>query len=158
MTTVSIQAFCEALYCTLTRWEAFVSDDRHNIRFTALDAATSGSRLYRVECLGVHNFRWHEENESPQSIALPRPFPEARLELSDIELEWEGEGWRFWCDPWYSRTIEFSCAVIHLNGATVTGTGKWLQHDVPSAIPDIPPYTGEDSLSMEAILDLPRAG
>jgi hypothetical protein len=154
MGTVSIQAFCEALYCTLTRWEAFVPDDARRICFTALD----GVRLYRVEFIGVRDFRWQEEHEPPQEQAMARRFADDRLELSDVELERETDGWRFWCDPWYCRTIEFRCAAIRLNGVAVSGTGKWLQDELPSEDPDIPPYSGEVADNIEAILDIPRAG
>jgi hypothetical protein len=157
MTTVSIQAFCEALYCTLTRWEAFVADGAQRICFVALDAAQSGARLYQVEFAGVRDFRWQEEHEPAQVRAMPRRSPEDRLELSDVELEREADGWRFWCDPWYSRTIEFRCAAIRINGVAVSGKGKWLQDSLPSESPEIPPYTGETSYSVEAILDIPRA-
>lgn len=158
MTTVSIQAFCEALYCTLTRWEAFVPDDAERIRFTALDAAPGETRLYEVEFVGVRDFRWQEDHEPAQARAMARRLPDDRLELSDIELEREADGWRFWCDPWYCRTIEFRCAGIRLNGVAVDGTGKWLQDSLPSEKPEIPPYVGEVSDSVEAILDIPRAG
>jgi hypothetical protein len=151
--TVSGQAFCEALYCTLTRWEAFVLDEAQCIRFIALD----GMRLYRVEFIKVRDFRWQEEHEPPQERPMPRRLPDDRLELSAVELERETEGWRFWCNPWYCRTIEFRCAVIRLNGIAVGGTGKWLQDELPSVEPEIPPYSGEVSDNIEAILDIPRA-
>jgi hypothetical protein len=152
--TVSIQAFCEALYCTLTRWEAFVPDDARCIRFTALDDV----RPYRVEFIEVRDFRWQEGHEPPQERAMPRPLPDDRLELSDVELEREADGWRFWCDPWYQRTIEFRCAAVRLNGVTVSGTGRWLQDGLPDVKPDIPPYSEELPNDIEAILDVPRAG
>jgi hypothetical protein len=156
--SVSIQAFCEALYCTLTRWEAFVPDNAQRIRFTALDAASSGARLYDVEFAGVRDFRWQEEHEPVQARAMPRRSPDDRLELSNVELEREADGWRFWCDPWYCRTIEFRCAAIRLNGVAVSGTGKWLQDELPSVAPHIPPYTGEVPDNIESLLDIPRAG
>ena len=154
METVSIRAFCEALYCTLTRWEAFVLDSEQRISFTALD----GVRVYRVEFPEVRDFRWQEEHEPPQDRTPARRFPDDRLELSDVELEREADGWRFWCDPWYSRSIEFRCAAIRLNGIPVSGTGKWLQDELPDVNPDIPPYSGEVANDIEAILDIPRAG
>ena len=70
----------------------------------------------------------------------------------------ERNGWRFWCNPWYSRTIEFQCTAIRLNGLAVAGTGKWLQNELPGVPPDIPPYTEESMDNIEAILDIPRAG
>ena len=158
MTTVSIQQFCEALYCTLTRWEAFVSDGAQRICFTALGTKAGERRLYRVEFIGVRAFCWQEDNESPRASAMPRQFPDDRLELSDVELEREDEGWRFWCDPWYCRTIEFHCDTVRLNDIAVSGSGKWLQDWLPSVDPDIPPYIGAVPDSVEAILDLPRAG
>jgi hypothetical protein len=158
VTTVSIQDFCQALYCALTRWEAFVPDDSQRIAFTAVDTARGAQRLCRVEFFGVRDFRWQEQNESPRTTALPRRFPDDRLELSDVELEREDEGWRFWCDPWYLRVIEFRCAAIRLNEVPVSGSGKWLQDTLPTSDPVIPPYTGEVPNSIEAILDLPRAG
>jgi hypothetical protein len=151
--TVSIQAFCEALYCTLTRWEAFVPDDTQCIRFIALN----GVLRYHVEFIEVRDFRWQEEHEPPRQRAMPRPLPDDRLELSDVELEREADGWRFWCDPWYCRTIEFRCAAVRLNGVAVRGAGKWLQDEVPNADPDIPPNQEEVPDSIEAILDIPRA-
>ena len=153
METVSIQAFCEALYGTLTRWEAFEPDDMQCIRFIALD----GVRRYRVEFIEVRDFCWQEEHESPRQRAMPRRLPNDRLELSDVELERETDGWRFWCDPWYCRTIEFRCAAVRLNGVAVSGTGKWLQSELPSADPDIPPYLEEVPDNIETILDIPRA-
>jgi hypothetical protein len=155
--TVSIREFCQALYCTLTRWEAFGQDDAQRISFTALDTSRDERRLYRVEFVGVQDFRWQEENEPLRGSAMPRRFPDDRLELSDIELERDAEGWRFWCDPWYSRTIEFRCRGIRLNCVEVIGTGKWLQDSLPLSRPDIPPYPAEMPEATDAILDIPRA-
>jgi hypothetical protein len=158
VSTLSIQEFCQALYCTLARWEAFVPDDAQRIAFTALDTARGERLLYRVEFIDIRDFRWQEDNESPRAAAMPRQFPDQRLELSEVELEREAEGWRFWCNPWYCRTIEFRCAAIRLNGVAVSGSGKWLQDSLPDVNPDIPPYGGEEADSVETILDLPRAG
>jgi hypothetical protein len=156
--SVSIQAFCEALYCTLTRWEAFVPDSAQRICFIALDGTSSGARLYHVEFIGVRDFRWQEEHEPAQERAMARRSAGDRLELSDVELEREADGWRFWCDPWYCRTIEFRCAAVRLNGVAVSGTGKWLQDELPSVAPHIPPYAGEMLGNIESLFDIPRAG
>jgi hypothetical protein len=155
---ISIQQFCEALYGTLTRWEAFVPDEAQCICFTALATTSEGQSLYRVEFSSIRDFQWQEDNEPPRVHAMSRRLPDDRLELSAIELERERDGWRFWCNPWYLRTIEFRCDAIRLNGIAVTGSGKWLQDSLPTRNPEIPPFPGVVPETVEAILDLPRAG
>ena len=57
---------------------------------------------------------------------------EDRLELSVIEVERLLSGWRVWLNPWYLHEIEFRCADISLDDAEVSGTGRWLQDELPA--------------------------
>lgn len=77
-----------------------------------------------------------------------------RLELSTLEVERMSDGWRFWCDVWYLRTIEFRCASIRLNGVEIAGDGKWIQDDLPTEQPVIPPFPGAAPTSVDAALDV----
>jgi len=141
VTTVGIRPFCEALYCTHAAWEAFTATADRRIAFTAVATTSGHEDFYLVEFDDVRDFSWREDNSLSIARTPPRPHPDDRLELSDVGLERERDGWRFWCEPWYCRVIEFRCATIRLNGVLVVGEGKWLQDELPGDQPSIPPST-----------------
>lgn len=157
MSTVSACAFCEALYCSCAAWEAFSDAPSGRIEFTAFTTDCGVHAFYRVQFVGVRDFRWRREGEPARASTPPRDVPDDRLELSDIDLERDGDGWRFWCDPWYVHEVEFRCAAIYLNGAEVTGTGRWLQDGLPERPPVVPVFPGTPPASVAALLGLPGA-
>jgi hypothetical protein len=124
MPSIDPRRFCEALYCAYAPVDAFASAASGRIAFTAHVTDRGRETAYRVEFTGVRAF-----------TRKPDPTPESdegdRLELSVLELEREAHNWRIWFNPWYLEEIEFRCDGISLDGAPVTGTGRWLQDSLP---------------------------
>jgi hypothetical protein len=154
---ITIRQFCETLYCAYAPWEAFTAGSDERIHFTAFSQDREGIRFYRVEFVGVRGFRWQRDGEPTRVTVPPRRELDDRLEISALEVEREGDYWRFWCHPWYTTVVEFRCAGIRLNGATVSGTGRWLQDDLPAVSPTVPAFPDPEPTSIAALLDLPGA-
>ncbi|HET6679790.1 MAG TPA: hypothetical protein VFG84_01205 [Gemmatimonadaceae bacterium] len=126
MPAITIREFCEALYCALTSVDAFSVAPDGSIAFVA-HATSDGTRSrHSVHFSDVRHLSVQHSASTDLGAA------EDRLELSVIEVERLPSGWRVWFNPWYLHEIEFQCNRISLDGADVSGTGKWLQDDIPS--------------------------
>ena len=124
--SVSVRQFCESLYCAMTPIDAFSAAASGNIHFIARLTANGRESVHSVEFNGVRDFTRQRDTECE---------PEAgdRLELSVVELERGGSGWKVWFNPWYVEEIEFRCERIFLDAIEVTESGRSLQDSLPEA-------------------------
>ena len=136
MTSISARDFCAAVYCAIAGHDAFPATAQPRIAFTAQTTVNGTNSVYWIEFTGVSSLRW-----SPPLEPGDAPYPPGdRVELSVIEIEGGPGSWRVWLNPWYTKEIEFQCAAIRLNGADVTGHGRFFQDDLPESRPAVPPY------------------
>lgn len=126
MSTITLREFCERIYCGFCQQDAFEVDPATgDITFEVQIVSAHRESRHRVQFTSVHELT----RNIPAGAAANQPGD--KIELSVIELEREPRGWRVWFNPWYLSEIEFHCGAIHLDGAEVTGTGGWLQDDLP---------------------------
>ena len=136
MASISAQDFCAAVYCALASHDAFPVVAQPRIAFTAQTTVRGVTREYGIEFLGVSSLRW-----APPLPPGEAPYPAGdKIELSVIELTGRPGAWRVWSNPWYTREIELECATVRLNGADVTGQGRFFQDDLPKSEPVVPPF------------------
>ena len=131
MKQLSPRAFCETIYCGITSADALEVDSKaRRIAFDVVVTDNAESCTYHVEFRGVRSMTQNDwlNRRDPQPTDL--------IELSVIEVEREPDAWRVWLNPWYLHEIEFRCEAIHLNGAEVVGSGKWMQDELPSRVAD----------------------
>jgi len=131
--SISIADFCAALYCAYAPADAFEPSGTAQITFTARSTENGHDLRYRVAFDGVTDLT--ARHEGSYSSALRGP-----LELSVIEVEGRPGQWRVWFNPWYLHEIEFRCTEIRLNGASVRGTGRHLQDELPTRTPAVPSF------------------
>lgn len=123
MATISMRAFCETLYCAYAPSDALAVGIDDRIAFVGSATDAGGTSQHRVVFDAVRDLTWHRETPTPNR-------PAGQIEFSVIELERELDGWRVWLNPWYVEEVEFRCTTITLDGAQVTGEGRWLQDDL----------------------------
>ncbi|MGH7625075.1 MAG: hypothetical protein ACREOJ_07140 [Gemmatimonadaceae bacterium] len=125
MTEITIREFCETLYCSLTRGDAFTPRPEGDIAFVAYSVTDGVASRHRVQFAGVSDLAVRHD------LSNDLWSDEDRIELSVIEVERLLSGWRVWFNPWYLHEIEFHCARISLDDTKVSGTGRWLQDELP---------------------------
>jgi len=123
MGEIAIRTFCEALYCAYAPENAFTVGQDGRIAFSAQVTEDGQTTQHHVTFLKVRGL-----TRCPEKTVSE---PWDRLELSVIEVERESSGWRVWFNPWYLAEIEFHCDQVLLDGAELTGDGRWLQDELP---------------------------
>ena len=134
MTTLSIQEFCAAVYCAIAPCDAIPRPPGERLIFDATTEDGNTPQRLRLEFEGLRDF-----SRRVDAGRVDRPCePGDLLELSVVEVEGRPGAWRVWFNPWYLTEIEFWCTGIRLNGLEVTGSGRWVQDDLPSSSPALP--------------------